>query len=302
MSHQPPAVLWKWENDEGTAFNDFDASVCDMLEQAHRAGVQQIQHPSRPWVFNLAAMTQTNTNTSSKRNVKRMPPSSAPVGHRVAGAAAAAQAQHLPAFAGAPPPVQAPAQNASAPLPSGWTLMHASDNRVYYHNATLNLTQWDVPEAPQQPAGGLPPGWIEEKDPQSGRSYYVHPATQNTTWDRPVEAPANAPAPVVAHPPAQPAAASPSLPPNWRIDFDQQSNRQFYINTATGQSQWDPPSVQSAPDPAPVAAMAAMALAAPTTSASALAGLQTCERSDLTIDTTTEPKEGGNGEGTTPRV
>ena len=186
MSHQPPAVLWKWENDEGTAFNDFDASVCDMLEQAHRTGVQQLQHPSKPWVFDLAAMTQTNTNTSSKRNVKRMAPSSAPVGHRVAGAAAAAQAQHLPAFAGAPPPVQAPTQNASAPLPSGWTLVHASDNRVYYHNATLNLTQWDVPEAPQQPAGGLPPGWIEEKDPQSGRSYYVHPDTQNTTLYRPV--------------------------------------------------------------------------------------------------------------------
>ena len=30
--------------------------------------------------------------------------------------------------------------------------------------------------------------------------------------------------------------------------------------------------------------------------AGALAGLQICERSDLTIDTTTEPKEGGNGE------
>ena len=29
--------------------------------------------------------------------------------------------------------------------------------------------------------------------------------------------------------------------------------------------------------------------------AGALAGLQICERSDLTIDTTTEPKEGGNG-------
>lgn len=55
------------------------------------------------------------------------------------------------------------------------------------------------------------------------------------------------------------AAAAP-LPPNWRIDFDPQSNRQFYINTTTGHAQWDPPSVQSAPDPAPVVAMAAMAL------------------------------------------
>ena len=33
------------------------------------------------------------------------------------------------------------------------------------------------------------------------------------------------------------------LPPHWRIDFDKSSNRQFYINTTTGHSQWDPPSV-----------------------------------------------------------
>jgi len=145
MSQQRPAVQWMWENDAGTAFNNFDPSDCDLLEYAHRTNAQVLQHSTKPWIFDLAAMTETNTISSAKRNVKRMDPSSAPVGHHVADAAAA-QAQQLPALSGNPSPVQTSTHNSSAPL-------SASDNQIHYQNAFPNLTHWGVPDAPQQLTG-----------------------------------------------------------------------------------------------------------------------------------------------------
>ena len=33
----------------------------------------------------------------------------------------------------------------------------------------------------------LPDGWKAAKDPASGREYYYHAATQQTTWERPTK-------------------------------------------------------------------------------------------------------------------
>lgn len=52
---------------------------------------------------------------------------------------------------------------------------------------------------------------------------------------------------------ATPAAGAPGLPPGWLQLVDPSSNRPYYVDQATGQSQWDPPAPVAQPAPAPVA-------------------------------------------------
>ena len=51
-----------------------------------------------------------------------------------------------------------------------------------------------TPAAPLQP-GDLPPGWVAATDPTSGKEYYCHAATNQTTWDNRVRRPVAAPTP-----------------------------------------------------------------------------------------------------------
>ena len=88
----PPIVQWTWENDDGTAFRDFDPSDCEILEQAMQRGVPTFKHPSRPWLFDLVAMVQTNTNSNSKRGIKRTAPPKPSPSSASASAAAVASA------------------------------------------------------------------------------------------------------------------------------------------------------------------------------------------------------------------
>jgi len=104
-------------------------------------------------------------------------------------------------------------------------LIDESSGLPYYFNETENITTWDKPLAPESEsreeapknatsneekesdfspesvpkedavdeiqtgsegeALGLPPGWIEEVDPSSGKPYYYNEADKITTWDRP---------------------------------------------------------------------------------------------------------------------
>jgi hypothetical protein len=72
MSHQQQAAVWQWESDDGSKFIPFDSSDAEQLEQALNRGLATFQHPSRPWLFNLEMMTQTNTTSTSKRTIKRV--------------------------------------------------------------------------------------------------------------------------------------------------------------------------------------------------------------------------------------
>ena len=40
----------------------------------------------------------------------------------------------------------------------------------------------------------LLPGWVAARDPTSGKEYYSHIITKHTTWEKPIAAPAQAPA------------------------------------------------------------------------------------------------------------
>ncbi|KAI9011817.1 hypothetical protein DFJ74DRAFT_710730 [Hyaloraphidium curvatum] len=79
------------------------------------------------------------------------------------------------------------------------------------------------PRAAAPPA--LPPGFIAQTDPATGKVFFVNTATGQSQWEHP-----SAPA------------APPALPPGFFAQTDHSTGKVFYVNTATGQSQWDFPS------------------------------------------------------------
>jgi len=89
---------------------------------------------------------------------------------------------------------------------------------------------------------GLPEGWVQELDQQSGYPYYVNLVTGESSWERP-EVPV----------PTQGAAdkLSAVLPENWIEQLDPVSGYPFYVNTLTGESSWEQPTThQSTSDTA----------------------------------------------------
>ena len=50
----------RWQSDDGSKFNDFDAVTVSLLERARIDGQHQAQVAERNWSFDLVAMTQTN--------------------------------------------------------------------------------------------------------------------------------------------------------------------------------------------------------------------------------------------------
>ena len=115
--------------------------------------------------------------------------------------------------------------------------------------------------AQPMPSGsnGLPPGWDEHIDPATGHVFYINTATGASQWERPgapAPAPASAPAPGSGgnsgggglYPDMlQQPGTSGALPPGFREERDPQG-RTYYVNVATGASQWERP---GAPTPMP---------------------------------------------------
>ena len=80
------------------------------------------------------------------------------------------EAPGLPALPPAPA-APAPAVAASAPAAS-----------------TVSRGEEGLPPPPPQPhMETLPRGWIAEKDPTSGDTFYVNTVTDETTWDKPTK-------------------------------------------------------------------------------------------------------------------
>jgi hypothetical protein len=67
-------IVWKFENDDGSAFIGFAVTDCALLECAYSQmnSSTLIQHPDKPWQFDLGQMTQSNTVTGSRRRIQRV--------------------------------------------------------------------------------------------------------------------------------------------------------------------------------------------------------------------------------------
>ena len=120
-------------------------------------------------------------------------------------------------------------------------------------------------------ADALPEGWVETKDPSSGKVYYYHSQTKQTQWDRPGAAAQPAAATAAEGAAAQPAASSGAaadaakpdaastpaagtasaaapagadggpLPEGWAAATDQGSGKVYFYHAASKQTQWTRP-------------------------------------------------------------
>ena len=123
-------------------------------------------------------------------------------------------------------------------------------------------------------ADALPEGWVETKDPSSGKVYYYHSQTKQTQWDRPGAAAQPAATTAAEGGAAQPAASSGAaadvakpdaastpaagtaagtaapapggadggpLPEGWAAATDQGSGKVYFYHAASKQTQWTRP-------------------------------------------------------------
>ncbi|XP_070981099.1 rho GTPase-activating protein 27-like isoform X1 [Oncorhynchus clarkii lewisi] len=141
----------------------------------------------------------------------------------------------------------------TAPSPTA-QVKESVQNAVYVNVAELGR---NISESP--PSAFSPPctppyldskGWEVHTDQESGREYYYHPESGQTTWDNPHIDP-EAPAEVsVCSPSSQFPSLSPTSasPPAWTSDWEQcldvTSGCQYFYNPVSGETSWESPEPQ----------------------------------------------------------
>lgn len=92
-------------------------------------------------------------------------------------------------------------------------------------------------------------GWEVHTDEESGKEYYYHPSTGQSTWDYPLsssmESDVGAKDLPVSPTPSLSPACSPTDGGKWTSDWqkvlDEKTGRHYFFNPVSGQSSWDPP-------------------------------------------------------------
>lgn len=97
-------------------------------------------------------------------------------------------------------------------------------NENKLNNQVTQLPEITVPST-------LPLGWIESRDPTSGRVFYYNEKSGKSQWEKPVGTSVNSQSP-----------SSPFLLDDWQEVLDETSGCKYYYNSKTNISQWEHPS------------------------------------------------------------
>jgi len=184
------------------------------------------------------------------------PSGPAPVARGNRGSAKIAAPQEEKKEIPAPAPVS-PRAPETPKLPPDWAeVKDPRSGKTYYYNKKTKETSWTAPavepepepaeaepepepeprpqpepeprpqpEEPPSPAvDALPPGWVEAKDPKSGKTYYYNKTTKETSWKKPSAS-----------------AAADELPPHWAEVKDPNSGKTYYYNKVTKETSWKRP-------------------------------------------------------------
>ena len=136
-------------------------------------------------------------------------------------------------------------KRAEPPLAPGWKEASGTSGTPYWRNESTGLTSFSrptvagapSPQAPQPAAAGdapLLPGWTEHFSKSTGKNYWRHGDSGETTWTRPA----------VAAAAATEAAAAPgaSLPPGWGERFSNSQQRPYWFTLSDpSRTVWERP-------------------------------------------------------------
>ncbi|XP_070304764.1 LOW QUALITY PROTEIN: rho GTPase-activating protein 27 [Salvelinus sp. IW2-2015] len=141
----------------------------------------------------------------------------------------------------------------TAPSPTA-QVKESVQNAVYVNVAELGRNISESPPSAFNPPCTPPyldsKGWEVHTDQESGREYYYHPESGQTTWDNPyidLEAPAEVSvcSPSSQFPSLSPTSASPpAWTSDWKQCLDVTSGRQYFYNPVSGETSWEPPEPQ----------------------------------------------------------
>ena len=161
------------------------------------------------------------------------------------------------------------AATTSAALPLNWVAMtDAATGHAYYANTVTGVSQWEQPTLELAPTASEPivsvatpvpaaiqAEWLTEIDTKTGKTYYVNTATGISQWEKPADV-EQAETPAESGPIATAAATpAPTDAPvaEWLFKIDSKTGKAYYVNTATGISQWEQPTESEPTVAVPVA-------------------------------------------------
>ena len=181
---------------------------------------------------------------------------------------------------------------ATTALPLNWIARtDAATGHVYYANTLTGVSQWEQPTVepeqeasvksaeapvsvvatttttttPSEPAAVVETEWLTKLDTKTGKTYYVNTATGISQWEQPTEleeAITFAVSVATPSPSPTPTQTPTAAQAEWLFKIDSKTGKAYYVNTATGVSQWEQPTESE-----PVVSVAQPVVATATTTA-----------------------------------